>query len=49
MTPKNEKNFLVELTPEQMHELNKVYVNSDQNPYEELHYSPYWKDLRGNQ
>ena len=45
MKPNNEENFLIELTPEQLQELRKIYVNTDEEPYVELHYSPYWKEL----
>lgn len=43
MTPINDKNFLVEITPEVMDELNHLYLHSDDKPIAELHYSPYWK------
>lgn len=43
MQPKNQNNFLIEVTPEQLDELRKVYKYFDEEGYEELHYSPYWK------
>jgi hypothetical protein len=45
MTPHNTDNFLVEITPEVMNELNQLYMHSDKQPIVELHYSPYWKKL----
>lgn len=45
MKPHNEENYLVEITPEVMHELNLQYMKSDEEPIVELHYSPYWKDI----
>jgi hypothetical protein len=44
MKPRNESNFLVEITPEVMDELNRLYMHSDEEPIAELHYSPYWKN-----
>ena len=49
MKPRNEENFLVEITPEVKSELNRIYMNSDIEPIVELHYSPYWKQLKSNQ
>ena len=43
MKPRNEDNFLIEVTPEVMDELNRLYMNSDEQPIVELHFSPYWK------
>lgn len=43
MKPRDENNFLIEVTPEVMDELNRIYMHSDDEPVEELHYSPYWK------
>lgn len=43
MTPHNESNFLIEVTPEQLDELRKIYQYVDEEGYVELHYSPYWK------
>lgn len=45
MTPRNENNFLIEVTPEVMDELNRIYMHSDTEPIEYLHYSPYWSKL----
>ena len=47
MQPRNENNFLIEITPEVMRELNQLYLRADESPVIELHYSPYWKDMRG--
>ena len=44
MTPHNPNNFLVEITPEVMGELNRLYMHSDDEPIAELHYSPYWSE-----
>lgn len=40
--PHDKSNFLVEITPEVMDELNRLYMQSDEEPIVELHYSPYW-------
>lgn len=45
MKPKNKNNFLIEVTPEIMDELNRMYMHSDIEPVAELHYSPYWERL----
>jgi len=42
MKPKNADNFLVEITPEVMDLLNRMYMNVDEEPIVELHYSPHW-------
>ena len=49
MTPRDEKNFLVEITPEIMDELNRMYMHSDTEPIAELHYSPYWKSAHNSE
>lgn len=41
--PTNKENFLIEVTPEVMDELRKLYMHVDESPVVELHYSPYWK------
>lgn len=41
--PRNKENFLIEVTPEVMDELNRIYMHSEIEPVEELHFSPYWK------
>lgn len=41
--PRDKNNFLIEVTPEVMDELNRLYMHSDEEPVVELHYSPYWK------
>ncbi len=46
MKPINEDNFLIEVTPEIMHELNRLYMNVEEEPVETLHYSPYWKRMK---
>jgi len=44
MKPQDENNFLIEVTPEQLDSLKNAYVYADENDgYEVLHYSPYWK------
>ena len=45
-TPHDKDNFLIEVTPEVMSELNRLYMHSDDEPVVELHYSPYWKELK---
>lgn len=40
--PRDKDNFLIEVTPEVMNELNHLYMHSDEEPIIELHYSPYW-------
>lgn len=40
--PKDKKNFIIEITPEIMDELNRIYMNSDIEPVVTIHYSPYW-------
>jgi hypothetical protein len=45
MKPHNEDNFLIEVKPEIVDELNRIYMHSDTEPISELHYSPYWKEL----
>lgn len=42
MLPRDKNNFLVEISPKVMDELNCIYMNSDEEPIVELHYSPYW-------
>lgn len=44
MKPRNEDNFLVEITPEVMGELHRLYMHSEDEPIVELHYSPYWRN-----
>lgn len=46
MKPSNEKNFLIEVTPEQLEELRKIYQYVADDGYVELHYSPYWKESK---
>jgi hypothetical protein len=46
MKPRNEENFLIEVTPEVMNELNQLYMHVDESPVAELHYSPYWKRMK---
>lgn len=41
--PNNPDNFLIEVTPEMMNELNQMFMGVDEEAYEVLHYSPYWK------
>lgn len=41
MKPKNEENFLIEVTPEIMHEIHRLLSEEEDNTIE-LHYSPYW-------
>jgi hypothetical protein len=43
--PTDDKNFLIEVTPEVMAELNRLYMLVDEEPVVELHYSPYWKEV----
>jgi len=40
----SEQNFLIEVTPDVMNELNRLYMNADEEPIVKLHYSPYWKN-----
>ena len=44
MKPRNEDNFLIEVTPEQLDEIRERYRLVDEDGYEEMHYSPYWKE-----
>lgn len=44
--PRNEDNFLIEVTPAIMDELNRIWMNAEEEPVVELHYSPYWKKLK---
>lgn len=44
--PRDKDNFLIEITPEVMNELNRLYMHSDTEPVVELHYSPYWKEMQ---
>jgi hypothetical protein len=44
--PRDKNNFLIEITPAVMGELNKLYMHSDTEPVVELHYSPYWKKFK---
>lgn len=43
MKPRDENNFLIEVAPEVMSELDRLYMHVDEEPVVELHYSPYWK------
>ncbi|MFI2837571.1 hypothetical protein [Mycolicibacterium sp. PDY-3] len=40
--PKDKENYLIEVTPEVMDELNRMFMHVDEEPYVELHYSPNW-------
>lgn len=42
MKPDNSGNFLIEVTPEVINELNRLYMHSDTEPVVVMHYSPYW-------
>lgn len=42
--PRNEDNYLVEITPEILSELYQLYMHSDVDPIVEMYYSPYWKE-----
>ena len=48
MTPSDKNNFLIEVTPEQLDELRKIYQYVDEVGYEVLHYSPYWNYKKPN-
>lgn len=45
MTPRNEDNFLIEISPEVMHEIHRLLSEEDDDSIE-LHYSPYWKEQK---
>lgn len=45
MNPKNPDNFLIEVTPEVIYELNRLYMHSDTEPVVVMHYSPYWREF----
>lgn len=45
MTPRNENNFLVEVTKEIWHEVNRL-LSEEETDSIEVHYSPYWKELK---
>jgi len=49
MKPRNQDNFLIEVTPEQLDEINDRYRYVDEEGYEEMHYSPYWKEKTNDQ
>lgn len=49
MEPTDKNNFLIELTPNQLEELRKIYRYVDDDGYVELHYSPYWKEKLTNE
>jgi len=44
--PKGKKNFIIEVTPEVMSEINRIWMHSDEEPVVELYYSPYWKEIK---
>lgn len=46
MKPRNEDNFLIEVTPEIMSEINRLWMHSEEEPVTELHHSPYWGKLK---
>ncbi len=46
MKPENENNFLIEVTPKQLEQLRTIYKYVDEEGYEVLHYSPYWKERK---
>lgn len=46
MKPTNENNFLIEVSPKVMDEINQMYMHSETEPVADLHYSPYWKEFR---
>lgn len=46
MTPTNENNFLIEVSPKVMGEINQMYMHSETEPVADLHYSPYWKSAK---
>ena len=43
--PTNRDNFIIEVTPEILDELNRLYMHSDTEPVVQIYYSPYWKEL----
>lgn len=43
--PRDEGNFLIEVTPEIKAEIDRIWMHSDEEPIAELHYSPYWKHM----
>lgn len=47
MTPRNEDNFLIEVSPELYDEM-KRYLSEEEQDNIELHYSPYWRRLEAN-
>ncbi len=42
MMPRDKSNYLVEITPDVMDELNRLYMHLEAEPVVELHYSPRW-------
>jgi hypothetical protein len=46
MGPRNENNFLIEVTPEIMSKIHRLLIEEDDDIIE-LHYSPYWKEMKG--
>lgn len=47
--PRDKNNFLIEVTPDVMDALNRIYMLSDTEPVAEIHYSPYWKGQSNDQ
>ena len=43
--PTDKKNYLIEVTPEQLNELSKIYQYVDEEGYVDMHYSPHWKKI----
>jgi hypothetical protein len=44
MTPTNKDNFVIEVTSEVMAEINRLWMNAEEEAVAELHYSPYWEE-----
>lgn len=47
LKPRNEENFLIEITPDVYDEVKKYLSDEEMNDIE-LHYSPYWKRFKEN-
>jgi len=48
MKPDDDNNFLIEVTPEIVDDLYRIYMHSDTEPVTRIHYSPYWKKSAPN-
>ncbi|MDB5422579.1 MAG: hypothetical protein JWR59_2526 [Brevundimonas sp.] len=47
--PTDKNNFIIEVTSEQLDKLRDLYIYVDEEPYVDMHYSPYWKEVSSNE